>query len=109
MDEVIQQSRREFIGTAAADSRSGPRPAPLRLSPDLGAAAPRGLADQSEARPPALASGEASFVTGSELVIDYRALIFTSGNIPSTSPFITGCWLPPTIRDFRVTCCSTYS
>jgi len=79
------------------------------LSPDLGAAAPRGLADQSEARAPALASGEASFVTGSELVIDYRALIFTSGNIPSTSPFITGCWLPPTIRDFRVTCCSTYS
>jgi hypothetical protein len=62
-----------------------------RQSPDLGAAAPRGLADQSEARAPALASGEASFVTGSELVIDYRALIFTSGNIPSTSPFITGC------------------
>jgi hypothetical protein len=39
---------------AVADSRARPRPAPFRLSPDLGAAAPRGLADQSQARAPAL-------------------------------------------------------
>ncbi len=42
---------------AAADSRARPRPTPLRLSPDLGAAAPGRLADQSQARAPALSAG----------------------------------------------------
>src|SRR5205814_404205 len=35
-----------------------------------------------------------------------RGLTRVSGMAPSSSPFITGCWLPPTARDFCVTCCS---
>src|SRR5204863_8435155 len=39
----------------------------------------------------------------------HRPLTLTRGSIPSSSPFMTGCWLPPTARDFVVTCCSMYS
>ncbi len=52
---VAAESGARSVRAAAADSRACPRPAPLRLSPDLGAAAPRRLADQSQAR--ALADG----------------------------------------------------
>src|SRR5215470_8209466 len=38
----------------------------------------------------------------------HRALTLTRGRMPSSSPFITGCWLPPTERDFCATCCSRY-
>jgi hypothetical protein len=54
---VSPESGARSVGAAPADSRLGPRPAPLRVSADLGAAAPRGLADQSQACAPALSVG----------------------------------------------------
>src|SRR5439155_13208457 len=39
---------------------------------------------------------------------DHRR-ISVRGSTPSSSPFITGCWLPPTARDLRVTSRATYS
>src|SRR5262245_11886921 len=39
----------------------------------------------------------------------HRPGTFTSGSGPSISPFMTGCWLPPTARDLAVTCTLTCS
>jgi hypothetical protein len=45
-----RSAARDQYGAAAADHRAGARAAALWLSADLGAAAPRGLAGQQEAR-----------------------------------------------------------